>query len=152
MEYQCELLERAAQPVLAIRTRTRVQDLGQVIGSAYGAIMRYAGELGTWPSGAPYVAYLNRDMQDLDLEIGFPFARKLPGAEPVVAGEIPGGSAASCLHTGPYEELAEAYAALRAWVEANGYSAAGPAYEFYLNDPESTAPEALRTQIVFPLK
>lgn len=151
MVYSCELLDRPAQPVLAIRTRARAQDLGQVIGPAYGAIIRYAGQMGAWPCGSPYVAYFNRDMQDLDLEIGFPFAAKLEGREPVVAGEIPGGRAAACLHVGPYQGLTEAYAALAAWMEENGYEAAGPAYEFYLNDPQSTAPEALRTQIVFPI-
>ena len=152
MEYSCELLDREAQPVLAVRTRARVEDLQQAIGSAYGAIMQHAGQLGAWPCGAPYVAYFNRDMQDLDLEIGFPFARRLEGRGAVIAGEIPGGRAATCLHVGPFQGLTEAYAALAAWMTEKGYEAAGPAYEFYLNDPQSTAPEALQTQIVFPLR
>ena len=38
------------------------------------------------------------------------------------------------------------------WVPANGYTATGVSYEFYLNDPEQTPENELLTKIVFPLK
>jgi effector-binding domain-containing protein len=151
VEYQCELLERSAQPALVIRTRTPVANLPQVIGQAYGAIMAHAGQLGAQPSGAPYVAYHNMDMDDLDLEIGFPFAQELAGNDPVLAGEIPGGKAVTVLHTGPYEAMVAAYEAVQTYMEANGYVPTGVVYESYLNSPETTPPAGLQTQIVFPL-
>ena len=151
MTYRCETIDRPAQPVLSIRTRAAVQDLPQVMGKAYGAIMHYLGELGVPPAGAPFVAYFNMDMQDLDMEIGFPVMQPLPGKGEVQPSEIPGGKAATCLHVGPYPELSGAYQALGDWVKANGYQATGASYEFYLNDPEETPPEKLQTQIVFPL-
>jgi effector-binding domain-containing protein len=151
MEYRCELLDRPAQPTLAIRTRTPVKRLPQVIGQAYGAIFQYASELGFQPSGAPFVAYYNMDMEDLDTEIGFPFQQRLPGRGNILAGEIPGGKAAACLHVGPYDQLAAAYQALHEWTEANGHARTGVAYEFYLNDPQATPPAELQTQLVFPL-
>lgn len=152
MDYRCELLDRPAQPTLVIRTRAAVQNLPQVIGPAYGAVFQYAGRLGVQPSGAPFVAYHNMDMQDLDMEIGFPFAQKLPGEGQVLAGEIPGGKAAACLHVGPYDQLGAAYEALHQWMQANGHVPAGVAYEFYLNDPQGTPPAELQTQLVFPLQ
>ena len=152
MEYRCELLDRASQPTLVIRTRTPVQRLPQVVGQAYGAIMEYAGQLGVYPSGAPFVAYYNMDMEDLDMEIGFPFAQKPAAKGAVLAGEIPGGKAAACLHVGPYDQIGAAYEALQKWMQANGYEPTGVAYEFYLNDPQATPPAELQTQLVFPLK
>ena len=152
MDYQFELLDRPAQPALVVRTRTSAQGLPQVIGPAYGAIMQYAGQLGLQPSGAPFVAYYNMDMEDLDLEIGFPFEQKLTGKGNVLANEIPGGKAAACLHVGPYDQLGAAYEALQKWLAANGYTPSGVAYEFYLNDPQQTPPRELQTLIVFPLK
>jgi effector-binding domain-containing protein len=152
MEYRFELLDRAAQPTLAIRTRAPVQSLPQVVGQAYAAIMQVAGQLGLQPSGAPFVAYHNMDMQDLDMEIGFPFAQKVAGKGNVLAGEIPGGRAAACLHVGPYDQLGATYQALHQWMQANGHVPTGVAYEFYLNDPQSTPPAELQTQLVFPLK
>lgn len=151
MTHQFELRDRQPQPTLVIRTRASVQDMPQVLGQAWGAIMHYAGPTGHQPSGAPFVAYHNMDMQDLDLEIGFPFAQKLEGEGEVLAGEIPGGKAAGCLHVGPYDQLRAAYEALGKWMEANGYTPRGVAYESYLNDPHTTPPDELQTDIFFTL-
>lgn len=75
-----------------------MQSVPQVVGQAYGAIMQHASQLGFQPSGAPFVAYFNMDMDDLDMEIGFPVEQKLTGRGNVLAGEIPDGKAAACLH------------------------------------------------------
>ncbi len=152
MDYKCELKERAVQPTLAIRTRSAVQDLSQVLGQSYGAIMQYMCELDEQPAGAPFVAYYNMDMQDLDIEIGFPVAKKLAGKGNIQASEIPAGKFATCMHIGPYDQVEAAYNALMKWIEENGYEAAGVAYETYLNDPSETPPEQLQTLIMFPLK
>ena len=151
MTYKCELIDRPAQPVLSIRTRTAVQNLPQVLGAAYGKIMQYMGELGEPPAGAPFVAYYNMDMQDLDIEIGFPVLRALLGKADIQACEIPAGKAATCLYTGPYNEIPPAYNDLSAWISQQGYRPSGVAYEFYLNDPQHTPSAELQTLILFPL-
>jgi len=152
MSFQCEVETQAAQPTLSIRTRTSVQELPQVFGKAYGAIAQYIGELGELAGGPPFAAYYNMDMQDLDVEIGFPVPKRLPGRGEIKAGEISAGKAATCLYTGPYQEIGPAYEALSQWIADNNYEATGVAFEFYLNDPSETPPQALQTQIVFPLK
>ncbi len=90
MPYNCEIKEQAAQPTLSIRTHTSVQALPQVIGQVYGEIGQYLGRLGEQPAGMPYAAYFNQDMQDLDVEIGFPVTRPLPAHGRIQPGEIPG--------------------------------------------------------------
>jgi len=152
MTYQCQLSDREAQPTLVVRKRASVQQMPQVLGQAWGAIMQYAGRNQLTPAGPPFVAYHNMDMQDLDLEIGFPFPKNLSGEGEVQAGELPGGKAAECLHVGPYDKIAAAYEALQKWLVENGHTPTGIAYEFYLNDPQTTRPEDLQTQVVFPLK
>jgi effector-binding domain-containing protein len=129
-----------------------VQELPQVMGKAFGALAQYLGELGEQPAGPPFVAYHNMDMQDLDLEIGFPVSKRLSGRDDIGASEIPGGRAATCVHAGPYDEIKGAYTALGAWMKENGHQAAGVAYEVYLNDPASTPPPELLTRILFPLQ
>ncbi len=145
MSYQCELKEWSAQPTLAIRTRAAVQDLPRVFGEVYGAIGRYLGELGEPPGGPPFAAYHNMDMQDLDIEIGFPVTRELPGRDDIQPGQLPGGEVATCLHTGPYSSLHAAYNALTQWIEEHGYEATGVAYEVYLSDPQETPPDRQQT-------
>ncbi|MHA2049003.1 MAG: hypothetical protein ACW986_05255 [Promethearchaeota archaeon] len=58
MSYKCEKLERNAQPVLSIRTKTSIQQLPQLLGESYLKIMQYLREQGENPAGAPFVGYL----------------------------------------------------------------------------------------------
>lgn len=152
MDYQCQIREQSEQPVLSIRRRTSVQDLPQLLGETYGRIAGCLAEMGEQPVGAPFAAYYNMDMQDLDVEIGFPTARPLAGKDDIQPGVIPGGKLAYALHTGPYSEIAPAYDALTLFVKEQGYQPSGVAYEFYMNDPQETQQAELHTQIVFPLK
>ena len=152
MSYQCEVKEQPPQPTLTIRTRTSVQNLPQLIGKSYGAIIQYLGQLSQYPAGAPFAAYYNMDMQNLDVELGFPVAKELPGKDEIKPGRIPGGKFGVVLHTGPYDKVGPAYEALAKFVAEKGYEATGVAYEVYLNDPMQTKPEDLKTQVMFPLK
>lgn len=152
MSYQCEIKEQPMQKTLSIRTRTAVQNLPQVFGNGYEKIAQYLGELGEQPVGPPFAAYYNMDMDNLDIEFGFPVTGSLPGQTEIKAGEIPGSKVATCLHIGPYNDIEPAYNALTKWVKDNGYEVTGVAYELYLNDPTETPPAELQTQIIFPVK
>jgi effector-binding domain-containing protein len=152
MSYQCQFINLPSRPVLSIRTVTSMPELPQVIGKAYAVISGSLGELREEPAGPPFAAYFNMDMQNLDVEMGFPITKQLPGKGDIQPGEIPGGKVATCVHTGPYSEIAPAYEALTQYVHDNGFETTGVAYEMYLNDPAVTPPPEVKTQIVFPLK
>ena len=152
MSYEVTLDEQAALPTLVVRTRTSVQNLPNALGQAYGAVSGYLGGLGQVPAGPPFSAYYNADMEDLDVEIGFPVAQALPGEGEVQAGRMQGGTVAMCRHVGPYSKIGPAYEALTAWMAENRYELAGPAYEIYLNDPGVTPHSQLQTQVIFPVR
>lgn len=152
MAYSCDVRDLHRQPALVVRTRTSVGDLPELMGETFGVVAQYLAQLGECPAGPPFAAYHNEDMQDLDVAIGFPVARELPGRGDIQASETPGGEAATCPHIGPYDRLADAYTALSRWIEEHDYAAKGVSYEMYLNDPSETAQEDLQTQIVFPLE
>lgn len=152
MDYRVELEQQPAQKALSIRTRAAVSDLPQVVGQAYGSIMQYLSETGENPSGAPFVAYYNMDMQDLDIEAGFPVLKALPGKDKVRLSEVPAGKYAACMHIGPYSKVEFAYNALTKWVDENGHTPTGVSYEFYLNDPAVTPEDQLQTRIMYQLR
>jgi effector-binding domain-containing protein len=152
MTYECQAYLQAALPVLGIRARTPVEKLPETLGKCYGSIGQYLAGLGQAPAGCPYVAYFNMDMQDLEIEAGFPVAGALAGKDAIQAGTLPNKMVATTTFTGPYTEMGPAYQELTHWIEEQGYQANGVVYEFYLNDPATTPPEALQTQIVFILK
>ncbi len=66
---------------------------------------------------------------------------------------IPAGDYAVVRHRGPYSELKTVYRALFGqWLPMSGREAAdAPCLEQYWNDPESTEPEDLETDILLPL-
>ena len=113
--------------------------------------MQYLRELGEPPAGMPYAAYYNMDMQNLDVEIGFPVGRQLAGKGEIQASEFPGGKLASVMHVGPYDQVGPAYDALTQWVKEQGYEVTGVAYELYYSGPE-TPPQEIKTEIMFPIK
>src|SRR5579859_4524157 len=133
MTYQIEVRERPAQATLGIRTHSAVQDLPKVIPTANYTIAQYLETLGQHPSGAPFAAYYNMDMQNLDVEIGFLSTKNVPGKGNIQPGSLPGGKAASCLHVGPYTGVGNAHTALHDWMREKGYENMGAYYEIYLN-------------------
>lgn len=151
MSYQCEINDYQVRPTLVVRTHVAVQDLPQTLGSAFGAVIAWLGQAGQQPAGPPFVAYHNMDMQALDIEAGFPVFAAMDGQDDVQASEIPGGKYASCLHIGPYDEVKAAYEALGQYSAQHGYQPTGVSYEFYLDDRETTPPQDLQTQVLFPL-
>ncbi|HEY3272261.1 MAG TPA: GyrI-like domain-containing protein [Methanocella sp.] len=152
MSFKCEIKEMPAQPALAIRTKTRLQNLPQTIGECFGRVIGYLGQIGEQPASAPYVGYYNMDMNNLDVEIGFPVAKALPGNGEIRASQLPGGKMGTCLYTGPYTEMPVAYEALTKLLGEKGLEPAGIVYEVYYNSPAEVRPEELQTLILFPLK
>ena len=152
MAYEIKLLELPDQATLSMRTTTSVENLPQFFGTVYGSIMQYLGELGENPSGMPFAAYYNLDMQHLDVEAGFPVSHPIAAKGKIKASTIPGGKFISTLHVGPYDKVEPAYAALNDWAKQNGYEPSGVAYEYYLNDPNQNPPVEPETEIRLPLK
>jgi effector-binding domain-containing protein len=129
-----------------------VEDLPQLIGEKFMQIDRYLKELGVENSGAPFVAYYNLDMVNLDVEIGFPVEDILPGEGDMCPGELPQGPRVITLYEGPYEGMKVAYEAIQDYMADNGWQIAGPYYEMYLNSPEEVKPEKLLTRIELMVK
>ena len=152
MSEQFQLIDQTEQPVLSIRTRTPVANLPQEIGKAYQAIAAYLEELGEAPADAPFTAYYNMDMDNLDVEMGFPVSKRLTGKDEIAANVIPAGKQASYMFKGPYEKMEPAYKALTAWVAEKGLEPTGISYEYYYNAPGEVPDEELLTKIVFLLK
>ncbi|WP_243671031.1 GyrI-like domain-containing protein [Methanoculleus chikugoensis] len=101
-----ELLQKREQPTLSIRTRAKVEDLPMLIGGGYGRMADYLKELGEHLSDVPYVAYHNMDMQNLDVEMGFPVPKVLPEKGDIRSGSIPEGKFVFCMYRGAYRDMA----------------------------------------------
>jgi len=134
---------------MVIRVKCSVEELPALLGRSYGKLTTYMGRKGSIPAGAPYVAYFNQDMNNLEVEIGIPTAIYMPDADGMIMSGIPEGNFVSGLYTGTYSGLKEAYGQMAAYVAKHKLVIQGAAYESYLNDPVNTSEEDLLTEILF---
>jgi len=147
-----ELREQSYQPVFSIRTRTDAKSLPALIGESYSRIGQYLNELDIEPKGLPFVAYYNLDMNDLDVEIGFPVDDVIPGSHDMCPGELEKGRMVTCRYNGPYDGMEEVYKEMNRYIEEKGLKAKGIAYETYYNSPDEVkSPEELVTRIDLPI-
>ncbi|MFH2116222.1 MAG: GyrI-like domain-containing protein [Spirochaetota bacterium] len=147
-----KIVELKERDTLSVRYRTPVAGLGDSMGPIYGEIAAWMGKNSIPFAGPPFAMYYNMDMDDLDVEIGFPVGKAQPGEGRVKAGKLPGGRMVTATHLGPYTSIEETYNKLMAFVGKKGLSTESYMYEEYLNSPEDTAPEKLATNIYFVLK
>jgi effector-binding domain-containing protein len=154
MEREVTVKEVAEQAVLSVRFKTTLADIGDSVGQAYGAIFSLMGTTGTRPAGPPFMLYHDEELkeEDMDLEACVPVEGNAVGGEGVVARMLSGGRFASTMHTGPYNEIGEAYQALVLWIRENDLESAGPFRDIYLVGPQQVAdPADYRTEVVCPI-
>ena len=76
-----------------------------------------------------------------------------PDTEHVKFLTLPEVTVASCTYKGSYEQISEVYAAVVAWLEANGYEYAGPMFNIYHVSPHETQnPDEFVTEVCYPVK
>ena len=105
----------------------------------------------------PYLAvYYDAEYRErgVDVEVAALLPRLLHKAPPLVVHELPGVETMACaIHQGGYDQIGEAYNALLTWVETNGYRAAGPNRDVYLQPPGSEVGSASPvTEVQFPVQ
>ncbi len=114
--------------------------------------MKHIAATGQHPSGPPYALYRNQDMNDFDVEAGFPVAEPIEGSGEVQASEIPASKVCTTVLTGPYDQLPQAWEAITEHLASQAIESQTWGYEIYLNDPTTVPPNEIQTQIVLPLK
>ena len=139
------------QLALTVRKRVSLATIAQAMGEAYGAIMGHAEASGAQYAGPPFCYYPDEVVEEFDVVVCMPVAPGATAGPGVDLETVPGGTAASTVHVGPYSALEPTYAALREWMAANGRRPAGPPREVYLNDPATVPASDLLTEIDWPV-
>ena len=153
MAYSIAIQELAAQPVLVVRRRVKQSDIAATLAEQLGRIFVYAQGAGAALAGQPYTRYIEWGPGLLTIEIGLPIAAHVPGEGDIRADTLPAGPAAHTTHSGGYENLSEAHAAVQVWIEEKGLTQGAPPWEVYVTDPaEYPDPADWKTDLFWPLK
>jgi len=88
----------------------------------------------------------------LDVEILVPVNIKVTGKDNLQYTELPGGTVASTLVKGSYENVFATYSALQEWASSNGKTPQGPVRTIFLKSPLDTHDEnSWETEVQLPL-
>ena len=165
MTYAINRKEVSAQPVLVIRRRVKLSELGSALAEILPSVFKHAQQTGAAIAGQPFTRYVEWGPGLVTIEAGIPVVASgnishdgnsasddASGRSEIVAECLPGGPVATVTHTGPYEKLSEAHAAIQQWIEAHGLRAAGPPWETYTTDPaDYPDPQDWKTDVFWPL-
>lgn len=143
-----EQIELDVELVAGVRAEVTAEEVGDLFARAMGVVMS------TVPPSlfaGPVVAVYHRDDGDrFDVTIGIPVS-SAPDAPGISVVELPSGPALRETHRGPYPELRNAYAALRAELASRGLPFTY-AWERYLVGPGDAAdPADYVTELITPL-
>lgn len=154
MPYDVQVTEVTPKLVAATKVHTNLRQIGSDIATGFGTLMQGLGKEGLMPSGAPLIVYHDviDEQTDGDIEICVPIAREIDNPAEVYSRELEGGTVATTMHHGPYEQIGSAYHTLTGWISEHGHEIAGPPREIYLNDPQVVPAAELLTQVEFPIR
>lgn len=113
-----EIVERKAQPCVAVRAGVPMNDMVPSIDRSFATLYGWLASKGIEPSGAAFFRYNLIDMAGM-MEIDFAAPVAVPVTvgkeEPVIAGTLPAGRYAQVTWTGPYQHLMDVNAVLIGW-------------------------------------
>ena len=154
MEYSIAKKTIGPQPVVVVRRRVKPDELANTLGPAFQQLFLFAQQNGLALAGPPLTRYLDWGPGLITIEPGMPVAAHgtATGDGDIRADTLPGGFAAVTTHTGPYDGLTAAHAAVQQWIEAQGLTSAGGPWELYITDPaDFPDPKDWKTEIYWPL-
>ena len=158
MEYSVCRKELTRAPVLVVRRRVRRAEIAAIIAAELPKVFHHAQQRGIAIAGYPITRYLETSVGLVTLETGIRVTAHSgewaagEGEGDVLAETLPGGPAAVTIHSGPYDQLQAAYAALEEWIAANGFHPTAAPWEAYLNDPaDHPHPQDWKTEVCWPI-
>jgi effector-binding domain-containing protein len=154
MTYEVQVKDVPAMLVASIRTRASLATVGKEIQEAFarlGEVVSLVGFGDGMPGMITHEMPAEGSDDDMDVEIVMPIRERMEPPPGIEVRVLEGGTVASTIHRGRYDQVGRAYEALTAWVPAHGRGFGGPPREFYLNDPHQVSEEEALTEVQFPL-
>lgn len=157
------IIERNAQPYIAVRERVSLDAMRPVVDRAFQTLFGWLGRNGIAPAGAAFFKYNLLDTSKrFEIEFAVPVAAEASVEGELIAGVLPAGRYAEVTWTGPYDALFDVNAVLVGWAKEKGlrWDAASTAdgerfaarLEIYENNPAEVAdPNALITTVAIKL-
>jgi len=155
MSITTRLIDAVPLPMIYVRTRTAMRGdaISSEVGKAFELLGRFMAEEHVKAVAPPLAVYSEWNGRLVTIDVGFPVAEsELAKAKgDIHAGKTPSGPAMKAIHHGPFESMKDTYAALERAIEDHGGHVGDVSWEIYFNDPATTAPKDLVTEVYMRL-
>lgn len=153
--YDIDKRNLVPQPTMVVRGKVKLEDIPTFLSRVYSTVDRQIHAAGAHVAGCPFARYraLDSEFREFEIEAGVPVVLGVAGHGEVELSALPGGPAAVTVHRGPYERMEPAYEAITDWMQEQGVTPEGPAWEVYHTDPnEQPDPATWETEVIQPYR
>lgn len=117
---------------------------------SFRKILDYVSSLDALVSDGPIVCFHNMDMEQLDVEAGFPVAKQIMGRDEITSNTIPVQKGVTAIDLGDYVNQDPTLEELFSWIQNHGLRPVGDIYYQYLNETNRPASQYL-TKMFIPI-
>ncbi len=151
MTYDITTQTLPAITLLCSSARCTHAEVAQTLGLLLPSLFTYATQNHIAMTGPPVVRYLEWGPGMVTMQAGLPVEPGAQGTSDIEVVTLPETLAAITMHTGPYDGLGEAHAALEIHLHTQNQTRSGPMREVFLTDPgEVPDPAQWKTQVAWP--
>ncbi len=148
-----DIVLKPVAPLLIASVRAAIPTVDD-LGPLWGTLAAYLRDRDL-PWAAPtLVVWHDTDGRgpEIDAEVATPLAAPTPSTRRVAVRTLPDVATMACaVHQGDYVGIAHAYAALYAWLDANGYRRIGPERQLHVRYEDGGDPATFVTEVQFPV-
>lgn len=149
------IVDTVERPYLYVTRRSAMasETVSAAMGEAFHQVMAFIREKGVSSADAALSVYYRFDPQEMEFRAGFFVSPEdAAKAEGEIGADVtPACRAVSFTHFGPYAELQDSYDRMMDWMAREGLTMSAPAWEVYLNGPDDTPEDELRTDVFVAL-
>ncbi|MDG4951065.1 GyrI-like domain-containing protein [Weeksellaceae bacterium KMM 9724] len=153
-----QIVEQDPKKLFGVIQQTSIagEEMNMAMTETFGLVKSYlmdANNLSVEQIGNPVVLWkqFNIEADNALFYCGYIFNEEVPEIDDLEYADIPGGKFLTTFHNGSYDSLYVTYNRMRKFASVQLFELSNDTYNVYLNNPEETAEDELKTQVFIPI-